>query len=845
MNKTAIKNFAVEARNILIQSSMQMAYEYEIEDGKPLDANQSSVGDRALSDTEFSQRKQLVCRIGEQGFQSVMEEVAYTWFNRFTALRFMEVNGYLPSKVRVFTDEDGNFKPMILKEALTVEIDGIDREKILALIDKQDNENLYKYLLITQCNALNQCLPEMFEKFGGWTELLFPANLLREGSIIDRMVSDIPEGDWKEQVQIIGWLYQYYNTEPKDKVFANLKKNIKISKENIPAATQLFTPDWIVRYMVENSLGRLWVDGHEDFDKSEWKYYLEEAEQEESVKAQLDSIKAEYKGISPEEIRFIDPCMGSGHILVYAFDVLMQIYVSQGWSERDAAVSIVENNLYGLDIDKRAYQLAYFALMMKGRSYNRRFLSRGIKPNLCYFSDMGGIDSSNIGNAKLREFAEQFRNADTYGSLLEVKSCDIGEIESLIPEMKLTMFNEGYPEKLNKMVSAYKILSQKYDVVCTNPPYMGSSGMNVLLSDFVKKNYPDSKSDLFAVFMERCGQLSRKYYAMITQHAFMFLSSYENLRKKMLMQTIINMAHLGARAFDEIGGEVVQTTAFVNSQKHLKNYEGSYVRLVDIVGENQKKKAFFSGEHRYTANQSNFSKIPGSPVAYWVSNELLRSFDKGEILKIKGDTRQGMATSDNNRFLRHWYEVNYGKLGLECGCAEEAVQIRKKWYPYNKGGEFRKWYGNIDYVINYENDGDEVKKYATSLYKTPTRTIKSISEYFKHCLSWSKISSGNIAFRYYPKGFIFDVAGCCIFYNDYNIMFYDFGFINSKIAKIILDVISPTLNYEAGHIASLPIIRKKDLIVVVGSISQSNIQLAKNDWNSFETSWDFKRHPLI
>jgi len=827
MNKTAIKNFAVWARVTLINAVTQMAFEYDVTENGKNDPTQESVNGRTLTTMEKSQRAQLISNIRMNGFAQTMEEAAYTWFNRFIALRFMEVNNYLPSHTRIFSDESGAFKPEVLDTAATlsitkkvdgVEVEQLDKELVLELLENQENERLYKYIIITQCNALNEGLPEMFEQIGGWTELLFPRNLLREDSVIAHMVGDIPEDDWRDQVQIIGWLYQYYNTEPKDKVFADLKKNIKISAQAIPAATQLFTPDWIVRYMVENSLGRLWVEGHGKPENADWKYYLEEAEQEDSVKAELEKLRAEYKDMKPEQIRFLDPCMGSGHILVYAFDVLMDIYTACGWSERDAAKSILRHNLYGLDIDRRAYQLAYFAVMMKARQYNRRILSPENQPNLANFADVMGVEREMLSGS-IRRFAEQFEFADTYGSLMTVTApADIdAAVSDFSPTFGLTL------RQLDMMMKIYNILGQKYDVVCTNPPYMGGSGMNAKLSDYVKKFFPDSKSDLFACFIEKCGQLIKPdgFYAMITQHAFMFLSSYENLRRKLMLRTTVNMAHLGARAFDEIGGEVVQTTAFVNCGRRIADYAGTYARLVDINGENEKRDLFLTGKKRYAAKQENFSKIPGMPVAYWVSDKLISDFKIGTNLKQCGDTRQGMATSDNNRFLRLWYEVNFEKIGIGYAESKSAKESGKKWFPYNKGGEFRKWYGNIDYTVNYENDGFEVKQYATSLYKTPSRTIKSMSEYFKPCLSWSKVASGSIAFRYYPNGFIFDVAGCCIFYKNDNYMFYDFGFINSTITKYILQAISPTLNYEAGHIASLPIIRDETKTSDIKSIVEN------------------------
>uniref|UniRef100_UPI003FD6D3BB BREX-1 system adenine-specific DNA-methyltransferase PglX n=1 Tax=Ruminococcus callidus TaxID=40519 RepID=UPI003FD6D3BB len=717
MNKNAIKNFAVTARVTLIQAVTQKAFEYEITaDGKN-DPSQDSVNGQTLTAAERSQRAQLIERIRANGFARTMEEAAYTWFNRFIALRFMEVNNYLPSHVRIFSDENGSFKPEVLTDAVNLEIDGLDKALVLELLENQENERLYQYIIITQCNALHEGLPEMFEHIGVWTELLFPKNLLREDSVIAHMVEDISEEDWQDQVQIIGWLYQYYNTEPKDKVFANLKKNVKISAADIPAATQLFTPDWIVRYMVENSLGRLWTEGHGKPEHADWKYYLEEAEQEDAVRAELKQLRESYREIPPEQIRIIDPCMGSGHILVYAFDVLMDIYTACGWSERDAAVSILRNNLYGLDIDRRAYQLAYFAVMMKARQYNRRILRGENQPNLANFADVMGVNTSMLSGS-LRQFVEQFQFADTYGSLMTVTAP--AGLDEMVAAFHPTI---GLDEmQLKAMVKLYKILSQKYDVVCTNPPYMGSSGMNAVLSDYVKKNFPDSKSDLFACFMEKCGQLVKRngLYAMITQHAWMFLSSYEKLREKLKMNSIVNMAHLGARAFDEIGGEVVQTTAFVSCGRRVTDFKGTYVRLVDIVGEWEKEAEYRSGNHRYTAKQENFSKIPGSPVAYWVSENLLNCFDKFSKISDYFSSCSGTSTGNNEKYLRLWHEVDNIKIEFN---QENNEVTKNKWYPCNKGGAYRKWAGGSEYVIDWENNGNRIKN-------EPKAFLRNVSKIF-------------------------------------------------------------------------------------------------------------------
>ena len=877
MNKNAIKKFATEARRELISRVSQRALKYGISDKEVGNPNDDSVGGHLLSSTEKKQRAALIAQIKEKGYEQVMEEVAYTWFNRFSALRFMEVNGYLPSHVRVFTDEENNFKPQIISEAIHLELDGLDMEKVYAYKEANDNDELYKYLLITQCNALNSVLPGMFQKIADYTELLFPDNLLREGSVIQQMIELIPEDDWKDAVQIIGWLYQYYNSEKKDDVFAALKKNVKITKENIPAATQLFTPDWIVRYMVENSLGRLWLEGHPDVkeqllpteeeqsayvagnrdpEDTKWHYYLEEAEQEPEVQAQLAEIRKEYAALTPDQLKVIDPCSGSGHILAYMFDVLMKIYESYGYTTREAVSSIVENNLYGLDIDDRAAQLAYFAVMMKACQYDRRFFSRGIQPHVYAIAESNHVDSFALeyfcnGDAKLKKAMDtiisELHDAKEYGSIITVSQQEWSALYDRFAEITedINMSRETALRELLPLVQVAEALVQKYDSVVTNPPYMGASGMGAKLTDFVKKNYPDSKSDLFSCFIEHGnGMIKRnRFNCMVTMQSWMFLSSFEKMRAKALRtKTITNLMHMENMVMGIAFGTAV--TVFRNNA--INGYKGTYnqIKLQDI--KNDTPKQFPIHENRFAqVSTDNFSKIPGSPIAYWLSTNMVNDFSLGTVLKENGDTRQGMATSDNNRFLRLWTEVSNHSLGLKCASAEDAIRIHKKWYPYNKGGEFRKWYGNIDYVINYEDDGLEVKAYATSLYKTATRTIKSMSEYFKPCLSWSKISSGSIAFRYYPQGFIFDVAGCCIFYKNDEIMKYHFGFINSNVAKSILAAISPTLNYEAGHIASLPVISDERQNGNIIKLVDANIEFGKEDWDSFETSWDFKRSPLI
>lgn len=689
MDKNAIKKYAVWARKELISRVAQKAQQYGITETEMVDAGADSVNGKVLSAEEMQQRRALIAQINEKGYQQVMEEVAYTWFNRFSALRFMEVNGYLPSHVRVFTDENNAFKPQILAEALHLELDKLDKDKVYALKETEQTEELYKYLLIVQCNALNSILPGMFQTIADYTELLLPDNLLREGSVIEQMISQIPEDNWQDAVQIIGWLYQYYNSEKKDEVFAALKKNVKITKENIPAATQLFTPDWIVRYMVENSLGRLWVEGHPDTktqllptpeeqaaytagnrdpEDTKWHYYLEEAQQEPQVQAQLAEIRKQYAALTPEQIKVIDPCCGSGHILAYLFDVLMQIYENYGYTPRDAVTSILQNNLYGLDIDDRAAQLAYFAVMMKARRYDRRFFSHTTQPHVYAIEESNRIEKPDVeyfcnGKLELKDamhtILTRLYDAKEYGSILTITPQDWDALYARFDEVtdESSFHRESIRKKLLPLVQVAQTLAQKYDVVVTNPPYMGSSGMGAKLAEYVKKNYPDSKSDLFAVFIEVCARMAKAnaYQSMITQHAWMFLSSFEKLREKMMLTETISMAHLGARAFEEIGGEVVQTTAFVRCANHIDGYKGTYCRLIEPTTQQGKEDMFLAGENRYTANQDNFAKIPGSPVAYWIGQDVFRVFSEKSV-RDYAEPRHGMSTGNNDVCLKLWLQ---------------------------------------------------------------------------------------------------------------------------------------------------------------------------------------------
>lgn len=860
MNKNAIKKFATEARRELIFRVRQKASKYGIVPGdKSVNLSADSYEGYVFSPTEKEQRIALIKKVEDKSYEQVIEEVAYTWFNRFVALRFMEVNGYLPTRVRVFTNSNNEFKPQILTEAMQMNnLKGLDVKKVYEFKEANDDEGLYKYLLITQCNALNDVLPDMFQNIKDYTELLFPDDLLQgKSSVIRQMIELIPEEDWKDAVQIIGWLYQYYNSEKKDEVFAK-RNSTKISKENIPAATQLFTPDWIVRYMVENSLGRLWLEGHPNDDlKSQWKYYLEDAKQPENVQAQLDNIREKHKDLTPEDLLCIDPCSGSGHVLTYMFDVLVQIYETYGYTTREAVSSIVKNNLYGLDIDKRAAQLAYFSIMMKACQYDRRFLKRGIKPHIYAITESNHkiddeiIDKFSNGDSKLKEaittIKDELYDAKEYGSILTITPQNWDMLYARLEEVKgeATMYGEAI-ESLRPLIQVAQVLSQKYDVVVTNPPYMGSKKMNAKLTKLVKKKYPDSKRDLFAVFIERCNQMVKKdsYYAMITQHSWMFLSSFEKLRNKLLEYNIINMAHLGARAFEEIGGEVVQTTTFTVRKSDIKDYNGKYCRLIDATSQEEKEKMFLNGKNCYVTDQNNFSKIPGNPIAYWVSDKLLTTFANNKKLGDIAQPCAGLATGNNNIFQRYWYEISYGNIGFGVKDVSETEYRNEKWYPCNSGGDFRKWYTNNFIIVNWQHNGEEIKNFRNPAGKLAARP-QNTAKYFKEGLTWNKLSSAKFGVRYKAPGFIFDDTSRSAFPHDLELLPYYIGILSSKIAFSYLQILNPTMSFTNGDLIRIPIVvddNNKDTVI---ELVKDNINLSQQDWDAYETSWDFKYHPLI
>ena len=886
MNKTAIKNFAIWARNKLIAD---VSYDARLigitEDGIAKPLPQSFGGTQffdigtaepySISGEAVRQRVKRIEVIQQKekdtdyktAYQYVIEEVAYTWFNRLIAIRFMEVNDYLPSHIRVLSSESGKLEPDLVTTPFDAELPFTAEEEAQIFQLKQDNklDEVFRILFLKQCNALNEILPALFEKTKNYTELLLSLSVIDQDGVVYHLIHDIPEDDFNiergGQVEIIGWLYQYYNTEPKAAAFA---KNGKITKEEIPAVTQLFTPDWIVRYMVENSLGRLWVEGHPDCGlKENWKYYLEEAQQEPEVQAKLAEIRKEYAALNPEDIKLIDPCMGSGHILVYAFDVLMQIYESAGYSQRDAAKSILEHNIYGLDIDDRAYQLAYFAVMMKARQYNRRILngenschvyaiqeSNSInRAHLKYFG--AGLDDieKNAAKMQMEGLLDTLTDAKEYGSILNVESYNWDLLRRFVAAEdtagQISMDSVGVEdtaEQVNRLIDIGETMARKYWVTCTNPPYAGTSNLSANVNNFVKKSYPDSKADLFAVFIERCHQMTsvNGFQAMITQHSWMFLSSFEKLREKMMLTETVNMAHLGARAFEEIGGEVVQTTAFVRCANHVEGYKGTYCRLIEPTSQQGKADMFISGQNQYHVGQISFSKIPGVPVAYWISPEVLKLFDERTVGSI-ADAKSGMTTTDNTRFLRLWEEVNCQKIGFGYSNIADTQDMKYKWFPFCKGGDFRRWAGNESFVVNWFNNGEEIRVAAEGA--TGGRLV-NIDCALRECLVWTKISSANISLRLKKQGIFFSDAAPGVFTNR-ETLYYLLALLNTKYANEIIKLINPTLNFVPGAVSSVPVKKDEKNKGKIIEIAEGNVQLSERDWDSFETSWNFKKHPLL
>ena len=885
MNKADIEKFAVWARQKLRREIENKAGALGINSegiAEPLPQSAGNVqffdiGTGAyatVEDKAIEQREKLVQIIREKAkssgyktaYDSVIEQTAYTWFNRLIAVRFMEVNGYLPDDVRVLSSKNAaKLEPDIVSAPFDSDLRFTPRERKMILQMKEENRlnELFRFLFIRRCNSLSVPLPRLFEKTDDYTEILLNISFTDQDGVVYRLVHDIKEDDFNVkrtgQVQIIGWLYQFYNSELKDETFALLKKNVKVTKERIPSATQLFTPDWIVRYMVENSLGRIvinnlkydiWSEEEKakiDKYKTKWHYYLDEAEQDPEVDTELRIMEHSKYG-SDEFLPFvdstlIDPCMGSGHILVYAFDVFMDIYMTDGWTMQDAVRRIVERNLYGLDIDERATQLAYFSVMMKACEYDDRFLTRSDvppQPNIYVVTESNGISASTVdyfsdGRTELARdlqiVMEDMRDASEYGSILTPRSVDFDALYDRVDETYDDIGNmdrDQVWERVLPMLRSAELLSRRYDVVVTNPPYMAVSNASAKVQEFVKKNYPDSKTDLFAVFIERCGKMAETYQAMITMHSWMFLSSFEQLREKLQSVDIVNMAHLGARAFDSIGGEVVQTTAFVFRKERIDGYAGMYCRLVDSNTENRKRDMFLAGENRYTAKQSDFSKIPGSPMAYWVSEAVKTAFNYPLISTIAFSDGQ-ILTGNNERYLRYLWEVNAG-----------GIDRKGRWVLHAKGGEQRRWYGNIDTVVSWTSKSIEHYK-NDSIARFPKDYIL-----FRKGITWSLVSASDMfSMRILTENTTFNKAAATILFYDDSLINYALGYLNSKVARMFLRMLNPTINTNIKDILYLPIAIEEDKRNIVEKIVQENIAISRADWDSFETSWDFQRHPLV
>ena len=885
MDKTAIKNYAIWARTKLIEdikykASLLGITEKGIADALAQSTTQEQyfdIGTRepyAIRGVQIAQRRSLAEAIKKKAqesdyltaYNSIIEEVAYTWFNRFIAVRFMEVNDYLPCKIRVLSAVDGRQEPDIVQNPFDAKLDYTSAEEELINQHQMNNEGdkLFNMLFVKVCNDLSKVLPQLFEAEQDYTELLLNISYTDQDGLIYKLVHDIPEDNFDVnavdeegkpvgQVEIIGWLYQYYNTEPKNETFALLKKNVKITKERIPSATQLFTPDWIVRYMVENSLGRLWYEGHPESTllKENWKYYLDEAQQEEAVQAELTKLKEEYAKLRPEDIKVIDPCMGSGHILVYAFDVLMQIYTQMGYTDKDAVLSILENNVYGLDIDKRAFQLAYFAVLMKARQYHKFILKKQPQCHIYAIAESNGINMKHLAyfGAQLDELAKPvalnqmqeliatLHDAKEYGSIISVADYDWDLLHQFAAEFdisgEMNLFDsfgiEATQQRLQELIAVGEVLAQKYEVVVTNPPYRGVADVDVKLADYIKTNYPDSKNDLFAVFMEVCHKMNVKngYQAMITQHAWMFLSSFEKLRAKIQKLDIVDMAHLGARAFEEIAGEVVQTTSFILANKHVDGYKGTYCRLVEPTTQQGKEEMFLSQENRYIACSDNFAKIPGAPVAYWVSEKLTEAFTLKTLYDYTISPSQNV-TGNNNRFLRKFWEL-----------AQEKIDLKDNWIFYAKGGGYRKWWGNLYDVINWTPEARNIYQYGDGLHASQ---IINKDYWYKKGITWGLITSALPSFRIMPEGATFDKGGSTIIVDEF-VYNFTLGLLNSKVYIPISELFNPTLNFQVKDIRSLPV--KLEYKAIVDQLVENNIFNSKSDWDAFETSWDFTKHPLL
>ena len=849
MDKTAIKTFAINSRKKLMEDveykmslvGIDKDNIYEpISSANGIETYQLGGSTNSIYDNDISKRERLVKEVKQKGFENVVEEVAYTWFNRIIAIRFMEINNFLPTKTRVLSSETaGKIEPDIITEAFDVDLDYTqeDKELIFKLKDENKLDELFRFLFIKQCNKLNEILPDLFEKTDDYLELLLNISFTNEDGVVRQLIDTIPEKDFESQVEVIGWLYQFYNTELKDETFANLKKRIKISKERIPAATQLFTPDWIVKYMVENSVGRLWLEGHSNNElKSKWQYYVDEAKQEPEVEQQLIAIRKESEILKPEDINVIDPCMGSGHILVYVFEVLMDIYVSEGFTEKDACESILKNNLYGLDIDKRAYQLAYFAVLMKARKYNRRILTKGISPLLCSIEETNSISKEFIEELisqdrtiedSLNYLISSFKNGKEFGSILTIKPIDFEKIDNLISkfESNNNLTKLKYLDEINllkNIINQSILLSKKYDVVVTNPPYMGNNGMNPILKDYIKSNFPLTKTDLFAVFLEKGLEMIKDYgfNCMVTMQSWMFLSSFEKFRKKLIETTTIsNLLHMDNMVMRIAFG----TSATVFRKINLMNYNSTFyhVKLSDVENDIVNP-LFFNDENKHNIKQADFDKIPGGPIAYWVTEEIVHAFTNNKLLHDVSVLKSGRSTNgENNRLFKFWFEIDFTDITFN---ANNLNEVNSKYIPLNKGGSYRKWYGNKDYVSLIE--------------------FASNSELdFKESITWSDINSSNFSARLHESGLISNNVGKRAYFDNDNVLLYNLGYLNTNLCQFLLNLIIPTIHFDIGYVGKIPVVFQ-DVENVVNLV-KSNIEISKYDWDDYELSWDFIKHPFL
>lgn len=836
MNDSALKSFCTWARTELIKGVEAQMVRYGITEPAPAPVGSETVNGLPLSLAEIEQRDELLRMQAEVGHEALRDRAAYTWFNRIVAIRFMDACGWLPSRMRMLSRADGSHGSEAVENALDVEIATADTDRIAELKMAGLDEPLWRYLFVAQCEELADCLPGVFERVGGAMELLLPQGLMMADSVVGKLNAVLTDEDWREGVTVLGWMYQYYNSDVKDEFF---KSKHKAAAADIAPATQLFTPEWIVRYMVENSLGRLWMLNNPGSSLRErMEYYIEpDAEHEDFIRIS-----------SPEEISLCDPACGSGHILVYAFELLFAMYEERGYREREIPELILTKNLAGMEIDPRAAQIAELALAMCAREHDRRFFRRGVRADVTVLTSIPLGEDELPGNKKL---AEELSHLGEIGSLLNPSEDEIDELKAAAASCSEDLFASATKTKLESAVAICEKLSRRFTCTVANPPYMGSSSFNPFMSKWVKKNYPDVKSDLCTCFIERGFNLveDKGYAAMVTMQSWMFLGSFEKMRAKVIdNKTIVSMAHLGPRAFDAIGGEVVNVTADVIYNQH-SDAEGAYVRLVDINGSEAKRLKLVEAIQNpdcgwfYRRDADTFKQIPGTPIAYWASDALLDEFGNAKQLSEYGKPRQGLATGENARFVREWWEVDDCKSVYSCGSIQESIESACKWFPYNKGGDFRKWYGNNSSVVNWENDGQEIRNYKDQNGRLLSRP-QNTNCFFSPSITWSKISSGSIAFRFKPAGHIFDVAGTSVFSDEESLKYLQ-GACNSSVIMRVASMLSPTLNFEVGQIATYPIIQNEEQEPLVNDMVDSCRELSKTDWDSFETSWDFKHNPLV